>query len=159
MRDAACAAAFAADSHATLRKQVAGLRAHLAEGAALPPGTVCNLDRKPRQKIGFVFPGQGAQSVGMGCEAALYIDELRDAVERAGNVLADTFERPLAKLMWPEAAFSDAAARDAVAPIRERDVELQRRERQPGQRIDQNKNGATVSPSKSLRAVVFRGVL
>ena len=112
VRDAACAAAFAADSHATLRKQVAGLRAHLAEGAALPPGTVCNLDRKPRQKIGFVFPGQGAQSVGMGCEAALYIDELRDAVERAGSVLADTFERPLAKLMWPEAAFSDAE-RDA----------------------------------------------
>ena len=107
--EASCVAAFVADSHDTLRKQVEGLRAHLAENKALPPGVRCNLHRRPRRRVGLLFPGQGAQSVGMGREVALYHAELREALERADEVLGDKLQRPLSSLMWPEAAFSDAA--------------------------------------------------
>ena len=107
--EASCVAAFAADSHDTLRKQVEALRAHLAENKALPPGVRCNLQRRTRQRVGLLFPGQGAQSVGMGREVALYRGELREALEYADAVLGGSLHAPLSSLMWPEAAFNDAA--------------------------------------------------
>ena len=110
--DAACVAAFTADSHDTLRQQLAALHAHLTDNKPLPPGIQCNTARRKRSRIGLLFPGQGAQSVGMGREAALYAEALRGAVEQADDALRGVLPQPMSSIMWPHAAFSDAA-RDA----------------------------------------------
>ncbi|MHA7834860.1 MAG: type I polyketide synthase, partial [Algiphilus sp.] len=111
-KGAGCVAAFLADTHDALARQLEGLRAHVVDGQALPPGVQCTLALQPRRRVGLLFPGQGAQAVGMGREAALYTPELRAAVEAADAAFDGQFTAPLSSMMWPQAAFSDVT-RDA----------------------------------------------
>ena len=54
--------------------------------------------------IGWLFPGQGSQYPGMGRELAVYLPEVREAVERAA---AESVTSPrLETLIWPATAFS-----------------------------------------------------
>ena len=53
----------------------------------------------------FVFPGQGSQAVGMGCELASAYDVARKTFEEADSIL----HSPFSKLMWegPESELND----------------------------------------------------
>ncbi|GEM_PF-12501 len=64
--------------------------------------------------IGFLFPGQGSQYVNMGNESALYIEELRSALELADATLRNEFPNGLSHLILPPATF-DAADEKAQA--------------------------------------------
>ncbi|MEN8719369.1 MAG: beta-ketoacyl synthase N-terminal-like domain-containing protein, partial [Oceanococcaceae bacterium] len=110
VREGDCAvAAFVTDSLTAAAQTLAGIVAHLRDGAALPAGVQFTAERPSEAPpLAFLFPGQGAQAVGRGREAALYLAPLRDAVERADRVLASTLGRPLSTVMWPPSAYDDA---------------------------------------------------
>jgi acyl transferase domain-containing protein/NADP-dependent 3-hydroxy acid dehydrogenase YdfG/acyl carrier protein len=63
--------------------------------------------------IGFLFPGQGAQYVGMGADLAVHLPPARAAWDRAAvHELADL---PLHRVVFPPPAFSDSGRADADA--------------------------------------------
>ncbi|MBW2618989.1 MAG: acyltransferase domain-containing protein, partial [Deltaproteobacteria bacterium] len=57
-------------------------------------------------KVAFVFPGQGAQHPDMARQTALYLAELRGAIQTADELLAERYDGPLSGYIWPPAAFS-----------------------------------------------------
>jgi acyl transferase domain-containing protein/NADP-dependent 3-hydroxy acid dehydrogenase YdfG len=74
------------------------LLAHYATGPA------------PAGKVGLLFPGQGAQYVGMGSDLAIHLDEARGAWDRAAGLhLGD---RPLHRVVFPPPAFTDIERAD-----------------------------------------------
>jgi acyl transferase domain-containing protein/NAD(P)-dependent dehydrogenase (short-subunit alcohol dehydrogenase family) len=104
------AAAFAVKSVEDLTRDLDALLAHLQQQRSLPPHIRYRANRPAEAPpVAFLFPGQGAQQVNMGCETALYIEELRSAVEHADAALADRFDTLLSRRMWPEAAFGTEA--------------------------------------------------
>ena len=62
-------------------------------------------------QLGFLFPGQGAQYVNMGRETALYVDELRSALEFADLTLRTEFPALLSRTILPPATFDAEAER------------------------------------------------
>ncbi|MDT0497532.1 SDR family NAD(P)-dependent oxidoreductase [Algiphilus sp. W345] len=102
-----CVAAFAARDYEALSADISALSAHVESGKPLPPHIKFSKavpDSAP--KIGLLFPGQGAQYVNMGCEPAVYLEELRAAVELADGELAEVLPQRLSRLIWPESAFT-----------------------------------------------------
>lgn len=111
-------AAFAVRDLAGLRQDLQVLVDHLRNGKALAPHIKLNLQRPSRApRTAFLFPGQGAQYVNMGCEAALYLEPLRAAMELAEASLAREFQQPLSRLVWPSAAFSVEAESAQAAEL------------------------------------------
>ncbi|HKY93206.1 MAG TPA: beta-ketoacyl synthase N-terminal-like domain-containing protein, partial [Nevskiaceae bacterium] len=92
--------------------------AHLkGESKALPPHIKLNR-ALPAQSpnVAFLFPGQGAQYVNMGREAALYFDEVREALEFADRTLLAEFPELLSSRILPPAAFdTDSESAQATA--------------------------------------------
>ena len=107
---APCVAAFAARDYDGLAADITTLAAHLESGKPLPTHIkFARAAPASAPKIGLLFPGQGAQYVNMGCEPAIYLEELRAAVELADGELAQILPQGLSRLMWPESAFTPEA--------------------------------------------------
>lgn len=73
------------------------------EGAT-PPGIIWGRSEQADSGPAFLFPGQGSQRPGMAREAALYLPELRTALEQADQALADCYPRPLSQFILPPQA-------------------------------------------------------
>ncbi len=108
LRPAAPAAlAVVATDLKSLAADLAAAIAHLQGGTRpLPPGVRFG-KAVPAQSppVAFLFPGQGAQYLNMGREAALYLPEIREALELADRVLAEDFRAPLSTRILPASAF------------------------------------------------------
>ena len=102
---------FTAADLTQLRARLSNALSHLRDGQALSAGSHLTLQR-PQQapKLGVLFPGQGAQYVGMLRGAALYLPQLREAWEQADTVLATELGQPVSAIAWPAAAFDPATA-------------------------------------------------
>ncbi|WP_428309393.1 SDR family NAD(P)-dependent oxidoreductase [Hydrocarboniphaga sp.] len=107
-RGAKASLALAARSMASLATDLEAVIAHLnAPTKPLAPHIKLALDRPgTAPQIAFVFPGQGAQYVDMGAEAAMFVDELRSAIERADATLSSELPERLSRRIWPESAFN-----------------------------------------------------
>jgi acyl transferase domain-containing protein len=107
-RGAKVSLALAARSMAALAIDLEAVLAHLsAPTKPLAPHIKLALDRPTTApQIAFVFPGQGAQYVDMGAEAAMFVDELRSAIERADATLSGELPERLSRRIWPESAFN-----------------------------------------------------
>ncbi|MGQ0620035.1 MAG: SDR family NAD(P)-dependent oxidoreductase [Panacagrimonas sp.] len=90
--------------------------AHLQGGAKpLPPSVKLNRSTPAMPPaVAFLFPGQGAQYVNMGREAALYFSDVREALEFGDRTLRDDFRSLLSSVIYPPAAF-DAETESAQA--------------------------------------------
>ncbi|WP_420464623.1 SDR family NAD(P)-dependent oxidoreductase [Panacagrimonas sp.] len=102
----------------SLAADLAAAIAHLQGGTKPLPPSVRFGKSVPAQSppVAFLFPGQGAQYLNMGREAALYLPEIREALELADRVLADDFRAPLSTRILPASAFDpDTEAAQAAA--------------------------------------------
>ncbi|MFB8790597.1 MAG: acyltransferase domain-containing protein [Potamolinea sp.] len=61
-----------------------------------------------KNKIAFLFPGQGSQYPEMAREVALYFPEMRSAVELANQQLKERFPQLLSQFIYPPSAYSEA---------------------------------------------------
>ena len=110
--DAPFCIAAVVDSVETLARAVQAAAEHLRGGAGgtLPPFVRVRdgADGEDEQvgKLAVLFPGQGSQYPDMLREAALYLEPLRGAVERASALLEGRFARPLGRLIFGPSAFS-----------------------------------------------------
>ena len=68
-------------------------------------------------KLAFLFPGQGSQYVNMGRETAVYVEELRTALELADSTLRSDFPLQLSRTILPPAAFDVDAERAQGAAL------------------------------------------
>ncbi|WP_029888457.1 type I polyketide synthase [Polycyclovorans algicola] len=116
--DTAVRLALVAGDFAGLNAELGKVSAHLRDGQALPPTIRFNADAPTdAPKLAFVFPGQGAQYVNMGREAALYIDDIRQSLEHADRSLNGQLPRRLSQYILPPAAFSAEAEADQQAAL------------------------------------------
>ncbi|WP_309890874.1 non-ribosomal peptide synthetase/type I polyketide synthase [Archangium sp.] len=101
--------------HAFVVKDTAGLLARLKAPSA--PRSVASLKAAREQRVAFLFPGQGAQSVGMARE--LYASEpgFREHVDTCLKLLTPRLGAELRPLLYPEPG-QEAAAREALADPR-----------------------------------------
>jgi acyl transferase domain-containing protein len=65
--------------------------------------------------VGFLFPGQGAQYVGMGADLAMHLPLARAAWDRAAKL--ELGELPLQRVVFPPPAFTDAERAGAEARL------------------------------------------
>jgi natural product biosynthesis luciferase-like monooxygenase protein/amino acid adenylation domain-containing protein/non-ribosomal peptide synthase protein (TIGR01720 family) len=101
--------------HAFVVRDTAGLLARLKAPPA--PRSVASLKAAREQRVAFLFPGQGAQSVGMARE--LYASEpgFREHVDTCLKLLSPRLGAELRPLLYPEPG-QEAAAREALADPR-----------------------------------------
>jgi len=69
--------------------------------------------------VALLFPGQGSPYPNMARETAVYLPELRDAVELADRVLADELPEPLSGIVYPPRAFSEVECEAQRARVRD----------------------------------------
>ncbi|MEV6756744.1 beta-ketoacyl synthase N-terminal-like domain-containing protein [Streptomyces sp. NPDC051214] len=75
------------------------------DGFSTPDGTYYAHGTADRGSLAFLFPGQGAQYVGMGCELATQHPAAQHVWEQAGAL--DFGVQPLHHMVFPPPAFSD----------------------------------------------------
>ena len=63
---------------------------------------------RKKDKIAFLFPGQGSQYPDMAREVTLYFQEMRSAVELANQQLKARFPKLLSQFIYPPSAYSEA---------------------------------------------------
>ncbi|MGB0956521.1 MAG: acyltransferase domain-containing protein, partial [Panacagrimonas sp.] len=113
-----CLAIVAGDRKG-LAADLAATIAHLRGGNRPLPAHV-RLNRNTPEtspQVAFLFPGQGAQYVNMGREAAIYLSEVREALEFADGVLRNEFPDQLSSLMYPPAAFDTPSEKAQLAAL------------------------------------------
>ncbi|MGQ0529717.1 MAG: SDR family NAD(P)-dependent oxidoreductase [Panacagrimonas sp.] len=117
------ALAIVAGDLKSLAQDLAAAVAHLQGGTKPLPASIKLNKNVPATSpaVAFLFPGQGSQYLNMGREAALYLPEVREALEFADGVLAEEFRSPLSSLMLPHACFdaeAEAAQNSALTDTR-----------------------------------------
>jgi malonyl CoA-acyl carrier protein transacylase len=97
-----------ADSAATqIGQAVDKIRAQPADTFSMPNKMHFGLKSGDKQKVGFIFPGQGSQYVNMGSELACEFDQARTAWDIASTVKLDGEQR-LDQVVFPIPVFNDA---------------------------------------------------
>jgi acyl transferase domain-containing protein/NAD(P)H-dependent flavin oxidoreductase YrpB (nitropropane dioxygenase family)/NAD(P)-dependent dehydrogenase (short-subunit alcohol dehydrogenase family)/acyl carrier protein len=118
--DGRAALAVVADSLDDLRAKLETARELLAGDAARVHGNGLHWAERPltgEGRVAFLFPGQGSQEVDMGRELALAFPEALECVERADRVLADRYEQPLSRYVFPPPSFTPEEARRRQAEL------------------------------------------
>ena len=99
---------------------VASSRAELATALEMcshgltPPGAARGMAATP-SKLAFLFPGRGAQVLGMGRGVSDAWPAFRDAFDRCIALLDQELDRPLRRVMWADADSAEAALLDQSA--------------------------------------------
>ncbi|WP_246051540.1 type I polyketide synthase [Panacagrimonas perspica] len=103
----ALALAIVATDLKSLAADLAAAIAHLQGGTRPLPGNVRLSRNVPAASpvVAFLFPGQGAQYLNMGREAALFFPEVREAFELADRCLRTAIPEGLSRYVFPPSPF------------------------------------------------------
>jgi acyl transferase domain-containing protein/7-keto-8-aminopelargonate synthetase-like enzyme/NAD(P)-dependent dehydrogenase (short-subunit alcohol dehydrogenase family) len=82
----------------------------IGAGSALPAGVRVG-EAGPAPRIALLYPGQGAQRIGMLRQLRARFPLIRDALQAQEEALEGLLETPLTQLLYPEVADAAAAAR------------------------------------------------
>ena len=72
--------------------------------------------------IAFLFPGQGSQYPNMMRDLASGLDEVATCFDQADEVLADCFEKPLSRFVFPPTTFDNAEREQNINALKATDV-------------------------------------
>jgi len=75
-----------------------------------------------RAKVAFLFPGQGSQYPNMLRDLAVHFHEVRERFEAADRILADSYDEPLSRFVFPPPAFREGEARAQQEALTRTDV-------------------------------------
>lgn len=92
---------------------VASIRQRPGTAFSTPTGVRCASGEPAPGRIGFLFPGQGSQYVGMGADLAMLAPAAQAAWDRLGGTRFDG--RPLHRVVFPPPAFTDEERADRRA--------------------------------------------
>jgi acyl transferase domain-containing protein/NAD(P)-dependent dehydrogenase (short-subunit alcohol dehydrogenase family)/ribosomal protein L12E/L44/L45/RPP1/RPP2 len=99
--------AIVATSKDDLRAKLAKAKSALEVKQALnDPQGIYLAYGPPRDKVAFLFPGQGSQKIHMLRDLALHFPEFRASLESAEQVLAGRFPKKLSTYIYPPPSFS-----------------------------------------------------
>lgn len=73
-------------------------------------------------KVAFLFPGQGSQYPDMLAQTAIAFAEVRQALDRAEDILAGTLEKPLSRFIYPSSAFTPQRQKENQQALTRTDV-------------------------------------
>ena len=107
-----CRLAFVAATTDDLEKQIGAVREKVEGPAfALPNGPFYGRGPKAEGSVAFLFPGQGSQSVGMGCELAMGFDIARQTWDDHAGLRfgGPEPEAPIHRVVFPPSVFTDEA--------------------------------------------------
>jgi len=124
-------AALVVGENESVAERVAALADHVERSEApLPPG--CFFNEAPLiangGKLALIFPGQGAQYVGMLRELAVLFPEMREILERADAKLSERMSEKgvpsgdLSRAIFPRAVYDNAARAAAAECLKRTDV-------------------------------------
>lgn len=113
---------FVVQNRLELQQTLAQLVEHLSNASNKTPlkphiQLGCPAEQSPGQ-LAILFPGQGSQFVNMGREIALYIDELRKALEFADITLRSELPKRLSQIIYPPASFSEQQTQEQEQELR-----------------------------------------
>jgi acyl transferase domain-containing protein/NAD(P)H-dependent flavin oxidoreductase YrpB (nitropropane dioxygenase family)/NAD(P)-dependent dehydrogenase (short-subunit alcohol dehydrogenase family)/acyl carrier protein len=91
----------------TARTQLAGeaKRLHTPDGVHFAENAYAGAESDG--KIAFLFPGQGSQIVDMARDIATVFPVVREAFDEADEILAERWDRPLSRFVFPPPVFTD----------------------------------------------------
>ncbi|MGC8640896.1 MAG: SDR family NAD(P)-dependent oxidoreductase [Isosphaeraceae bacterium] len=75
-----------------------------------------------KQKVAFLFPGQGAQAVGMLGELAIHFEQVRRAYEEFDAAIIASGSEPIGPLVFPPPAFDDQTRKQQAEALRATEV-------------------------------------
>ncbi|MCA9175810.1 MAG: acyltransferase domain-containing protein, partial [Planctomycetales bacterium] len=73
-------------------------------------------------QVAFLFPGQGSQYTDMLSDVALNFHEVRQALDEASGALADAWDRPLGRWIYPPSSFSEQEKQQREQDLASTDV-------------------------------------
>ena len=110
-QDGQAALAIAAESLDDLRAKLSEARDLLAGGSeSLHTPRGIHWSERPLAaygRVAFLFPGQGSQALDMGGDLAIAFYQARETFEFADRVLANRYEQPLSRFIFPPPQFSE----------------------------------------------------
>jgi len=104
--------AVVADSCADLEAKIAAAASRIESGEVFstPTGIHFGVGPAVPGRVGFLFPGQGSQYVGMGSDLAMHMPRAQATWDRAAGL--DLGDAPLHAVVFPPPAFTDSARQD-----------------------------------------------
>lgn len=118
----ACRLAVVASTVSELREQLHFFIAHSESGKSLehPTGLFYSeADPVGPEQVCFVFPGQGSQQTNMLQSLVIRHQKTSEIYQTANQVVADSLDRSLSKLIFPRPVFSDEAKQSQVQTLNE----------------------------------------
>jgi acyl transferase domain-containing protein/NAD(P)H-dependent flavin oxidoreductase YrpB (nitropropane dioxygenase family) len=113
--------AIVAGSLDTLAQKIANFKAHAHNGGALDKD-IRYAPKVAREKVAFLFPGQGSQRINMLRELSLFFPELQRSISEVDSLTAGKFAKPLSNFIYPAPALTEDGKRNQQVELTQTEI-------------------------------------